>query len=986
MDTILIFVRRIRTHPIVRLIQACQSGLFAAFLSAFLIETLSRLEEDPAETTRDVLIHQTRMMRNTTLGPFEPQAFQPSDSVVVVNVLLFASLAIILMAAFMSILVKGWIRELDRGLKSISVMKDRAIVREYRTQGFERYKLPQIIALLPLLIYNSLFLFSCGLTVFLFSIHRSSALAIAVVMGVGVVFYSITLSLSIVDGSAPFKSPISQLGSSIFRRLYPLLSTHHWYSQWIQFSLRFYLPHRVFAFIGKVLLWKPHTDHDLAAFDHSDTLSFDCYHVARLSQEVETTVLNTVHILPRATASRVRDVQQSLVTAGGELMHQVLLDVPDTILEPFMGCDISLDQARTIATLIACQKMVPWSRSHGLVEIEGKVISLLKSSSDYWDNLLAILMSIQTAGQDTASDLVGLTLSAPWNPQSLTLSQISMTLNSIRVLLTPWENRQRLVASVRIGDVILRCQKLSIIELAFIIAHFIAWTQPPPVIGTDILQGLDLPYTELRDGKIFYPYLYDDSVLLDLIDLFNSFPSLIPNLARLSAHPKACGAFAIHFLIRLHQASPVTYWRIMRQLSYKEVREWAREVSKGLMDEAAHVILNSQGIPGGPSGILSNVQIQHYDQSLDPRAVDLDMPMVHAIYSAAEWQWDRERPIATLANVWLAIHAQTATVRQQLPIPVEHIQWVDHPIADMIALYHLSSYHFIEIGFIHLFLHSTSFEVLLLALKHLLEWLHGLSGDGHVPDIPLNRMSWNEILNVLSNALKVLLRSDLAPNQLSSFWRLVNPLCDTQWAELPDSWRLTFLQCFFSLTDRCPDMLATASASPVSAVSWWDGVGRSTDPLLLPSETLSLNPEYLGIKWLETVWEKVLKLRSRTVVIGPVPFPWLGVEGGEWDHSDEKVLFQKAEEQEVGEQELDQSVTNVLQILAKLLEVARLHGLVTVGLAGSISRSLLLADAKLQQDQISLDCIKYIICPLLVPLPSTPPPQVIRFSCHLELP
>jgi hypothetical protein len=228
MDTILIFVRRIRTHPIVRLIQACQSGLFAAFLSAFLIETLSRLEEDPAETTRDVLIHQTRMMRNTTLGPFEPQAFQPSDSVVVVHVLLFASLAIILMAAFMSILVKGWIRELDRGLKSISVMKDRAIVREYRTQGFERYKLPQIIALLPLLIYNSLFLFSCGLTVFLFSIHRSSALAIAVVMGVGVVFYSITLSLSIVDGSAPFKSPISQLGSSIFRRLYPLLSTHHW--------------------------------------------------------------------------------------------------------------------------------------------------------------------------------------------------------------------------------------------------------------------------------------------------------------------------------------------------------------------------------------------------------------------------------------------------------------------------------------------------------------------------------------------------------------------------------------------------------------------------------------------------------------------------------------------------------------------------------------------------------------------------------------
>jgi len=121
-------------------------------------------------------------------------------------------------------------------------------------------------------------------------------------------------------------------------------------------------------------------------------------------------------------------------------------------------------------------------------------------------------------------------------------------------------------------------------------------------------------------------------------------------------------------------------------------------------------------------------------------------------------------------------------------------------------------------------------------------------------------------------------------------------------------------------------------------------------------------------------------------VIGPVPFPWLGVEGGEWDHSDEKVLFQKAEEQEVGEQELDQSVTKVLQTLAKLVEAARLHGLVTVDLADAISHSLLLADEQLQQDQMSLDCIKAIIDPLLIPLPSTPPPRVISFSCHMELP
>jgi hypothetical protein len=334
------------------------------------------------------------MMRNTTLSPFEPQAFQLSDSIVAVNMLLFVSLVTILMAAFISILVKGWIRELDCSLRSISVMKDRAVVQESRTQGFEHYKLPEIIALLSLLIYISLFLFSCGLTVFLFSIHHPSALTIATVMGVVVLFYGITLSLSIVDGSAPFKSPILQLGSSIFCCSYILLPTDRWYFQWIHFSPQFHLPRSVVTLIAKVLLWKPHTEHDLADHDWLSTPTLDCYHVAHLSQEVETTVLNTVHILPHATASTVRDVQQSLAIAGGELMHQVLLHDLNTISKAFIGCDISLDQARTIAALMAHQRAggTPvYTTNYFTIRVA--VISLLQSSSDRWDNLLGLLVS-----------------------------------------------------------------------------------------------------------------------------------------------------------------------------------------------------------------------------------------------------------------------------------------------------------------------------------------------------------------------------------------------------------------------------------------------------------------------------------------------------------------------------------------------------------------------------------------------------------------
>ena len=210
---------------------SCQSGLYAAFLSAFLVDALGRLQEDPTETTRDILMYQTRMMRNATLGPFEPAPFEPPAYVGLVNILLFASLAITVVAAFISMLVKGWIREFDRGLKSFPVMKNRAMIREYRAQGLVRYKLPQIVALLPLLIYTSLFLFFCGLIILLLFIHRLSAIAIMVIMAVGVLFYFITLSLSILDASAPFKSPVSRLGFFIFRRSW--VSMDHWYVKWV---------------------------------------------------------------------------------------------------------------------------------------------------------------------------------------------------------------------------------------------------------------------------------------------------------------------------------------------------------------------------------------------------------------------------------------------------------------------------------------------------------------------------------------------------------------------------------------------------------------------------------------------------------------------------------------------------------------------------------------------------------------------------------
>ena len=262
--------------------------MYAAFLSPFLISTLARLEENPLDTIRDIALYQTEIMRNNTLGPYEPQPFKPPAKMVVVNILLFMSVVITLMAGFLSMLAKSWIRELGRGLKSIPV-EERAKVREYRAQGVDRYTLPQIVAVLPFLVYAALVLFYCGLVILLLSIHPP-------------------------------------------------------------------------------------------------TVTLENSHLVCLASEMATGVLDTVYKRP-STASTHPDVHHLLATTGGEPMHRAIVNMPSRLPKSFIRGTISLDQARTVATLIVHQKNQKIQYSD---EIGGAVIPLFTSSSDRWDKILAV--------------------------------------------------------------------------------------------------------------------------------------------------------------------------------------------------------------------------------------------------------------------------------------------------------------------------------------------------------------------------------------------------------------------------------------------------------------------------------------------------------------------------------------------------------------------------------------------------------------------
>jgi len=203
-----------------------QDGLFAAFLSAFLVFLIPQLQPNSTDVAMDVLIHISQQLSNTTTPAFVLTPFQVSSDVAAVNTLFFLSLAFVLIDAFLAMLVKSWLQEFDRAWMKYTVAHLRAQERERRLQELERWKLPELVALLPILIQVALLLFCIGLIVLIFPLHMPSAILSIVAFAFVVGFYIFTTYVPIVNKDAPFSSPVSQFLASALAAL-PTWHSHN---------------------------------------------------------------------------------------------------------------------------------------------------------------------------------------------------------------------------------------------------------------------------------------------------------------------------------------------------------------------------------------------------------------------------------------------------------------------------------------------------------------------------------------------------------------------------------------------------------------------------------------------------------------------------------------------------------------------------------------------------------------------------------------
>lgn len=176
--------------------------------TAFIIEIYKLLQPDQSEITNQLLYAVLRNQPDSST-PSSPN-FTPPAFAVRVNALLFASLISSLMAAVAAMLVKQWVGYYDRGLRKLPSRQIKARTRQYRYQGILNWHMSEVVALVPMVLHFSLFLFFIGIIDFLFAIHHMVAIVATTFVLFGAILYIFANVLPLVSSGAPFRSPITQ--------------------------------------------------------------------------------------------------------------------------------------------------------------------------------------------------------------------------------------------------------------------------------------------------------------------------------------------------------------------------------------------------------------------------------------------------------------------------------------------------------------------------------------------------------------------------------------------------------------------------------------------------------------------------------------------------------------------------------------------------------------------------------------------------------
>ncbi|KAJ7591564.1 hypothetical protein C8J56DRAFT_567361 [Mycena floridula] len=137
------------------------AGLFSAVVTAFVIESYQWLSEDPSGKTVRILSQLSGHLGTANISLEEQKPFKVDARTIRINAFWFLSLLLALSAASAGILAKQWLREYRRDAAMSS--QQALALRQLRYRSWKAWKVPGIIATLPLLLEFALVLFFGGI-------------------------------------------------------------------------------------------------------------------------------------------------------------------------------------------------------------------------------------------------------------------------------------------------------------------------------------------------------------------------------------------------------------------------------------------------------------------------------------------------------------------------------------------------------------------------------------------------------------------------------------------------------------------------------------------------------------------------------------------------------------------------------------------------------------------------------------------------------
>ncbi|EMD33931.1 hypothetical protein CERSUDRAFT_117454 [Gelatoporia subvermispora B] len=190
------------------------AGLFSAVVTAFATQSYAMLQQQ-----------QTSSLPNSGQGPslqgnstsvngsiissqgIMHTLFEPSPSVIRINILWFYSLVCSLISSLLAILAKQWLREYM--CEGSSTPRETIRIRQHRFDGLTTWHVSKLIAFPPILLQCALVLFFFGLIEFLWFMDALLAGLVSIPIAAALIFHLATSLAPAFSTACPYRSPQS---------------------------------------------------------------------------------------------------------------------------------------------------------------------------------------------------------------------------------------------------------------------------------------------------------------------------------------------------------------------------------------------------------------------------------------------------------------------------------------------------------------------------------------------------------------------------------------------------------------------------------------------------------------------------------------------------------------------------------------------------------------------------------------------------------